>query len=220
MTVRVAVFASGRGSNFEILADAHARTTDPPWKVVLLVTDRPAAGALDAADRRGIPGVVEEPGGDPVDFAERLLARLAAAGTEVVLLAGFLRLMPGPVVARYRGRMLNLHPALLPGFGGKGMYGRRVHEAVLAAGVRVSGATVHFVDEAYDRGPILAQWPVPVPASDTPESLEARIRTVEHRLYPAAVDALVRSLREDGDPPGIPSHPGHFHLSDQAPAPS
>jgi folate-dependent phosphoribosylglycinamide formyltransferase PurN len=148
-----------------------------------------------------------------------MLARLEEARVDFVLLAGYLRLMPRPVVERFQGRMLNLHPALLPGFGGKGMYGRRVHEAVLASGARLSGATIHFVDEEYDRGRILAQWPVPVLSDDTPESLYARIQEVEHALYPAAVDALARALRDGVDPSAIPSDGRHFHLANGRPDP-
>src|SRR5205807_2164795 len=103
------------------------------------------------------------------------------------VLAGYLQRIPPAVVARFRLRLINIHPALLPAFGGPGMYGRRVHEAVLASGAPISGATVHYVDEEYDRGPIIAQWPVPVRAGDTPESLAARVLEVEHRLLPRVV---------------------------------
>jgi folate-dependent phosphoribosylglycinamide formyltransferase PurN len=115
---------------------------------------------------------------------------LEASGAGLVILAGWLRLIPSNVVRAFRGRMINIHPALLPAFGGPGMYGRRVHEAVVASGVRVSGATVHFVDEVYDRGAIIAQWPVPVLEGDDAEALAARILEVEHRLLPAVVLAF------------------------------
>jgi len=101
-----------------------------------------------------------------------------------------MHLVPAAVVERFRGRMVNIHPALLPAFGGQGLYGSRVHRAVLASGVRVTGATVHLVDERYDTGPIVAQWPVPVAADDTPESLAARVLRAEHRLLPAVVEAF------------------------------
>lgn len=108
------------------------------------------------------------------------------------VLAGYVKRVPAPVVARFRWRLINIHPALLPGFGGSGMYGRRVHEAVLASGARVSGATVHYVDEEFDRGPIIAQWPLPVLANDTPDSLAARVLEVEHQLLPLVVEELAR----------------------------
>jgi formyltetrahydrofolate-dependent phosphoribosylglycinamide formyltransferase len=217
--LRAAVFASGRGSNFQVLADHALASAGSTWEVVLLVTDRPEAGALDIARARGIAGVVVAPSHDPHWFAARILERLEEARADFVLLAGYLRLMPREVVLRFRGKMLNLHPALLPGFGGKGMYGNRVHQAVLASGARISGATIHFVDEEYDRGRILAQWPVPVLAGDTPDSLYARIQEVEHVLYPAAADALARAIRDGVEPPTIPTIGGHFHLSNQRPIP-
>jgi phosphoribosylglycinamide formyltransferase 1 len=124
-----------------------------------------------------------------------LLRHLTGHHADLVVLAGYLKLVPGDVVSAFRGRMVNVHPALLPAFGGEGMYGRRVHEAVLASGARVSGPTVHLVGEEYDRGPILAQWPVPVDPNDTVESLAARVLAAEHRLLPAVVLALAGTLR-------------------------
>ena len=114
---------------------------------------------------------------------------------DLVVLAGYVKLVPSDVIARYRGRIINVHPALLPSFGGKGMYGRRVHEAVLASGARESGATVHLVDEVYDRGAILGQARVPVLPGDDPERLAARVLEVEHRLLPAAVLAAAAAGR-------------------------
>ena len=115
---------------------------------------------------------------------------LAVHDVGLVALAGYLRYVPATVVTRYAGRIVNVHPSLLPAFGGPGMYGGRVHDAVLTAGVTVTGATVHFVDEVYDRGRIIAQWPVPVLAGDDRASLAARVLRLEHLLYPRVVDAL------------------------------
>jgi phosphoribosylglycinamide formyltransferase-1 len=112
---------------------------------------------------------------------------LGRARADLVVLAGYLKLVPPPVVAAYRGRIINVHPALLPEFGGQGMYGRRVHEAVLASGARETGATVHLVDEVYDRGAVLAQRRVPVLPGDTPQSLAERVLALEHQLLPATV---------------------------------
>lgn len=218
MSKRVAVFASGRGTNFEGLAQYSFKDDPDRWTVQLLVTDRPGIGALDRAERLGIESVVASPNDDPDTYPERLLAVLEGNAIEIVVLAGYLKLVPGVVVKRYRNRMLNIHPALLPAFGGKGMYGRRVHEAVLESGARVSGVTVHLVDEVYDQGPILAQWPVPVTADDTPESLAARIHEVEHRLYPACVDHLAWTIAIDADPiPMMLDTVGHFHTEDGLP---
>ncbi len=184
--MRVAVLASGHGSNLQALLDACA----PPGsaaRVVLVVSNRPDAGALGRAAASGVPTAVIAADGQD---AGRLLELLAEHRVELVVLAGYLKRVPPPVVAAFRGRMLNVHPALLPAFGGPGMYGRRVHEAVLASGERVSGATVHLVDEQYDHGQILAQWPVPVRPGDTAETLAARVLAVEHRLLPAVVLAV------------------------------
>ncbi|HXF96883.1 MAG TPA: phosphoribosylglycinamide formyltransferase [Gemmatimonadales bacterium] len=190
--VRVAVLASGGGTNLQALLDALG--TDAPARVVRVISDRPDAGALERARRAGVEAQVLR---NPAD-APGLAAALADA--DLVVLAGYLKLVPAAVVARFRGRMINIHPALLPGFGGPGMYGRRVHQAVLRSGATVSGATVHYVDEEYDRGPIIAQWPVPVRPGDTPETLAARVLAVEHQLLPAVVLALAR-----GGPPREPA---------------
>ena len=189
MTMRVAVAVSGRGSN--LLALLRALGPAAPARVVLVLSDRSDAGALDHAREHGVPAEVLS---DPTDAAE-WLTRLERHGTELVVLAGYLKLVPAPVIARFRDRILNIHPALLPAFGGKGMYGHRVHEAVLASGARESGATVHLVDEAYDRGPVLGQVRVPVLPDDTPDRLAARVLEVEHRLLPAAVLAAAAAGR-------------------------
>jgi phosphoribosylglycinamide formyltransferase-1 len=223
VTLRAAVFASGAGSNFQVLTE-HAltlsRTSDPSsddtpnhlWRVVLLITDRDGIFALDRARALGVDTAIIPPSSDTSEFGNRLLEALEEAEIDMVLNAGYLRLIPLAVVNRYEGRMLNLHPALLPSFGGKGMYGRRVHEAVLEAGVRLTGVTVHFVNEEYDRGRILAQWPVPVLAGDTPETLAERIHAVEHRLYPLAADRLARAIQDGSDPVPIPAREREFQL--------
>lgn len=196
---RIVVLASGGGSNFAALAehlDALGETRRA--EIVAVASDRPGAGALARARARGIEAVQLQgrtTGGEPL---AGLLARVRA---DLVVLAGYLRLIPDTVVAAYHGRMLNVHPALLPAFGGAGMYGARVHQAVLDAGARVSGPTVHFVDEVFDHGAIIAQWPVPVLASDTAASLAARVLRAEHALYPRVVHAVAAgaiSLGGDG----------------------
>ncbi len=198
--LNAAVFASGSGSNFQALLDAEA-AEGAPWRTVLLVSDRGSARALERAEHAGVDSRVIEVSRRPAEeVASEMLGALESAGVEVVFLAGYLRLVPAPVVDRYRNRILNIHPALLPAFGGKGMWGRHVHTAVLEAGCRVSGPTVHLVDEVYDRGMILAQWPVPVLNGDTPEVLAARVLAAEHRLYPQAAAHLCRALRDGEDP--------------------
>ncbi len=195
--VRAAVFASGSGSNFQALLDAE-RGSSAPYEIVLLVSDRASAGAIERAgshqvDSRVVSFRLREM--DEVDA--ELVEALEEAEVEVIFLAGFLRLVPPGVVQRWRGRILNIHPALLPAFGGKGMWGMHVHRAVLDAGARLTGPTVHLVDEIYDRGAILAQWPVPVLQGDTPETLAARVLEVEHRLYPRVAAHLCRAIQRN-----------------------
>ena len=188
MPLQVAVLASGQGSNLQALLDAF-REPAAPARITVVVSNKAAAGALDRARRAGVAtGTISEDGQD----ADALLALLARHRIALVVLAGYLKRVPDRVVAAYRGRMLNVHPALLPCFGGAGMYGRRVHEAVLASGARITGVTVHLVDEQYDHGRIVAQWPVPVHAGDTAETLAARVLEAEHRLLPAVVSAFAR----------------------------
>ncbi|TVR58864.1 MAG: phosphoribosylglycinamide formyltransferase [Gemmatimonadales bacterium] len=201
LTVRAAVFASGRGSNFEVLA----RHPGDGWEVALLVTDRADAVAVERAVTLGVPHqVVSVSGRSSQEIAHELLPLLETAGIDLILLAGYLRLVPAPVVEAFAGRILNVHPALLPGFGGKGMFGLNVHAAVLAAGVRVTGVTVHRVGLSYDDGPILAQWPVPVHPGDTPERLARRVAAVEHRLFPAVVDRVAQALSGRSGPQALP----------------
>jgi formyltetrahydrofolate-dependent phosphoribosylglycinamide formyltransferase len=192
------VFASGAGSNLQALLDRFANSAHV--RVVLVVSDRKDSGALDRARRAGVDAVhIAVSGRDVEDVARDTLSALHRQQIDLVALAGYLRLVPESIIDAYRGRMLNVHPALLPAFGGAGMYGHRVHEAVLAAGCRVSGATVHHVDERYDEGRILAQWPVPVLPDDTARTLAARVLRVEHQLYPAVIDAIAHA---QGHAPG------------------
>jgi formyltetrahydrofolate-dependent phosphoribosylglycinamide formyltransferase len=187
--MRVAVAVSGRGSNLQALLDR--LSGDASVKVALVLSNRADAGALERARKQGIPIVVLV---NPAD-GDEWLRHLQSASIDLLVLAGYLKLVPRPVVAGYSGRIINIHPALLPDFGGAGMYGEKVHAAVLASGARESGATVHLVDEEYDRGRILGQARVPVEPGDTPHSLAARVLEIEHRLLPAAVLAAARAGR-------------------------
>jgi phosphoribosylglycinamide formyltransferase/phosphoribosylglycinamide formyltransferase-1 len=181
MTMRLAVAVSGRGSNLEALLQALGPGSAA--RVVVVLSNRADAGGLARAAAHGVPAAVLHTPSDPAEWLD-LLARHAV---DLIVLAGYLKLVPAGVIERYRGRIVNIHPALLPAFGGAGMYGRHVHEAVLASGASESGATVHLVDEVYDRGAVLAQARVPVLPGDTPERLAARVLEVEHRLLPAVV---------------------------------
>lgn len=196
--VAVAVLASGGGSNLQALLDAFAPAgDDAPGRIALVMSNIEGAAALARAHAHGVPTVVVRPDGQDV---AAMLAALREHGVGLIVLAGWLKKLPAEVVTAWPSRILNIHPALLPAFGGHGMYGARVHAAVLAAGARITGVTVHVVDEDYDRGPILAQWPVPVHAHDTAEALAARVLAAEHRLLPLVVADACRRIRFGGDP--------------------
>ena len=184
--VRVAVLVSGGGTNLQALLDT--LHDSPIARIARVISSRPDAGALERARRAGVPTTVLRDAGDPAEVLSAL------AGAQLVVLAGYLKLVHASVVARFRGRIINIHPALLPDFGGAGMYGRRVHEAVLASGAKESGATVHFVDEEFDRGAIIAQEKVRIEAGDTPDTLAARVLEAEHRLLPRVVLELARRI--------------------------
>jgi phosphoribosylglycinamide formyltransferase-1 len=206
MRSRIAVLASGGGSNLQAILDYFERLGERRGGDVVLVTsDRPDAGALERASKHGITNAVHSTPKQP--DAAKLGDLLAEHSVDLIVLAGYLKLIPSDVVAKYEGRVINVHPSLLPAFGGSGMYGQRVHRAVIESGARVSGVTVHFVDDVYDRGRIIAQWPVPVFASDDAEALAARVLRVEHLLFPRVVDA-VASGRTKFDTPaaanGVP----------------
>ena len=206
MSVSVAVFASGGGSNFQSLLDHLA--DDGPGRIDLLISDRPGAGALERAGEAGVATrIIPVKGRAPDGVGLETLEVLEENQIQVILLAGYLRLIPPVVVQAFPKRILNIHPALLPAFGGAGMWGHHVHEAVLASGASFSGPTIHFVDEDYDTGAILAQWPVPVLAGDTPDTLAARVLKAEHVLYPLAADHLCRAV-EKGEPVARLSLPG------------
>ena len=197
--VPVAVFASGGGTNLQALLD-HERA-GAAYRIVAVVSDRQDAGALERARVAGRDALVIPVRDRPKDeIGDETLEQLHGHNVEVIALAGYLRLLPPDVVAAYPRRILNIHPALLPAFGGKGMYGERVHRAVLDSGTEMTGVTVHYVDEEYDTGAIVAQWPVPVLPGDDVKNLAARVLVAEHRLYGAVVDHLCRAVAEGKDP--------------------
>jgi phosphoribosylglycinamide formyltransferase 1 len=195
--INLAAFASGRGSNFKAILD-HVRSVHLPARYVILVSDRSHPPCEDIALDAGIPflHLNAKAFSDSVEYPKRLLDVLASYKVDWITLAGYLKMIPLEVVRAYRHHILNIHPALLPLFGGKNMYGERVHQAVLGSGVKVSGATVHLVDEEYDTGPIILQETVSVYYDDTAEILAHRVLEVEHRIYPQAVElAILDKLR-------------------------
>lgn len=198
--MRLAVFASGGGSNLGAIQDAiDADRLDAVEAVV--VTDRRGIGAIERSEARGVPVETLAPASyaDEGAFAAALLDVLARYEVDVIALAGYLRKIPSPVVQAYAHRILNVHPSLLPAFGGAGMYGERVHRAVLAYGAQFSGATVHLVDDEFDSGPVVLQQTVPVYEEDSPASLAARVLEVEHEIYPLALSLLAEGrLSLDG----------------------
>ena len=197
--VPVAVFASGGGTNLQALLN-HEMVSNA-YRIALVLSNRADAGALDRARAAGRDAVVvSSDGRSQQEDGTEMLHDLEKRGVQVIALAGYLKLIPPAVVSRFRRRILNIHPALLPAFGGKGMYGRRVHEAVLAKGVELTGATVHYVAEENDTGTIIAQGPVPILPGDDTDSVAARVLKVEHKLYPEVLDHICRAVAGDRDP--------------------
>jgi len=186
VTLRIAALLSGEGTSLESLLE-RIDAGEVPGRVVVVIASKAEAGGLVRAARHGIPAVAvpRKQYRDVKAFNDALHAELERHDPDLVLLLGFLS--PFELRGRYEGRALNVHPALVPAFSGKGFYGRRVHEAVLATGAKLSGATVHFVDEEYDHGPIVLQRAVPVLDDDTPDTLAARVQVVERELVAEAV---------------------------------
>ena len=189
----IVVFASGEGTNLQALIDA-SKMKSLQGRVVLVVSSQPDAGALKRAVAENITAVVVSPKdlGSPQDYDARLRDLCVEYKADLVCLAGFMLKLGPEMLKTFGDRILNVHPALLPAFGGKGFYGMKVHEAVLAAGVRVSGATVHLLNGEYDSGPIILQQTVSVFPDDTPATLAARVSAAEHVVYPRAADLLCR----------------------------
>ena len=187
---RIGILISGRGSNMVALAAAVRDARIPNAEIAIVISDQPDAPGLAKAKERGIETLVIERRGRQREEHDRdLVAALAAKNVDLVCLAGYLRLLSREFIAPYRGRILNIHPSLLPAFPGL-----EAQRQALAQGVKTSGCTVHFVDETLDGGPIIAQRVVPVCDNDTVESLSARILTEEHKLYPEAVSAVLRQV--------------------------
>ena len=188
MSVRIAVLCSGGGTNLQALIDAQ-EAGHIDGEIVLVLSNASKAYARERARRHGIETrfVSKKQAGSDAAFNDAILAELRRVGAELVVLAGYLPIVGAQVVRAYEHRIINIHPALIPAFCGPGMYGHHVHEAVLAYGAKISGATTHFVDEQVDHGGVIMQASVPVLEGDTPDTLAARVLTVEHRILPESV---------------------------------
>ncbi len=188
--LNIAVLVSGGGTNLQALIDAQGRGELPNGKIALVLASKPGVYALERAAKAGIPTDVLVRREFPTQQAydEALIGRLEAAGIDLIVLAGFLTIISETVVSRFENRIINVHPSLIPSFCGEGFYGLRVHEEALRRGVKVTGATVHFVNTVCDGGPIILQHAVEVQEGDTPEVLQRRVmEQAEWKLLPKAV---------------------------------
>lgn len=188
---RISIFASGSGSNAENIVRYFSGSDEV--ECALILSNRPDAKVLDRAKRLGVPSMVF----NRKEFyhSDIILERLLETGTDLIVLAGFLWLVPENLLRTFKDRIINIHPALLPKYGGKGMYGMKVHETVKKSGDEVSGITIHFVNERYDEGEIIFQAECPVELGDTPESIAEKVHELEYRYYPKVIEKL---LNEEG----------------------
>jgi phosphoribosylglycinamide formyltransferase 1 len=189
--INIAIFASGAGSNAQKIIEHFAG--NPHIKVSLIICNKPAAGVIGIAYANSIPSLIIDK--EKFFTGNGYVDELKEAGINFIVLAGFLWKIPQPLIDAYRNRIINIHPALLPKYGGKGMYGANVHEAVIAAGETESGITIHFVDEHYDNGDIIFQAKCNVSSSDTGDSLAEKIHSLEHEHFPKVIEQVVGQLQ-------------------------
>ena len=189
---KIAIFASGSGSNAEAIIRHFSASTRA--RVTLLLSNNPEAYALTRAENLKVETAVFD---RTLFNSPAMVELLASHGIDYIVLAGFLWLVPSALVEAYRNRIVNIHPALLPAYGGKGMYGDRVHRAVLEKGEKESGITIHKVNEVYDSGDIIAQYRLAVERDDTPDTLASRIHELEHRYFPLVIEAEIRRFSEE-----------------------
>ena len=200
MKTRIAVFVSGGGTNLQALIDAQAAGKIADGEIALVLSSRADAYALKRAEAAKIPTAVvsRKESGDARDFEEKILEKLSEHGIEMIVLAGFMSILSGDFTSKFQNRILNVHPSLIPSFCGAGFYGLRVHEAALAYGVKVTGATVHYVNEIPDGGQILLQKAVDILEGDTPEILQKRVmEEAEWILLPKATAMVAKRIRDE-----------------------
>ncbi|MBI5216949.1 MAG: phosphoribosylglycinamide formyltransferase [Ignavibacteriae bacterium] len=192
--LRIAVLASGRGSNLRAIVDAIHAGIISNAKVSLVLSNNSSSGALEFARQQGIPAVhcSRLQFSSDAEFVAAMMQTLREHNNNFIVLAGYMKKLDPTIISSFKNRIINIHPALLPAYGGKGMYGMHVHEAVIANRDSVSGATVHLVDEEYDRGPVVLQERVDVSTTDTPESLAEKVLKIEHTLYPKAINLFAQ----------------------------
>jgi phosphoribosylglycinamide formyltransferase 1 len=187
----IAIFASGNGSNAEQISKYFLN--NPTGKVKLILTNNPKAGVIYRAEKLGIVSVIFDR--DTFYYSDEIVDTLKENNIGLVVLAGFLWLIPTNILEAYTGKIVNIHPALLPKYGGKGMYGSRVHEAVIAAGEKKSGITIHFVNEKYDDGQIIFQAEVNIEKSESPDSLAQKIHQLEYEHFPKIVEKVLLEIK-------------------------
>lgn len=200
--LKIAVLVSGGGTNLQAILDAEVRGEIPSGKVSLVVASKPGVYALERAENHNVPTVVvsRKDYDSAAEFDAALLKTLKDNEIDIVVLAGFLSILGEVVIAAYPNRIINVHPSLIPSFCGEGYYGLRVHEAALSRGVKVTGATVHFVNEECDGGPIILQKAVDILPDDTPETLQRRVmEQAEWLLLPQAVEMVAHALVQAGN---------------------
>lgn len=185
---QIAIFASGNGTNASAIIEYFQH--HPSIKISLVLTNNPEAGVIKVAHAQKIISTIVSR--DFFSNEERMLKLLNALNIDMIVLAGFLQLVPEFLLNKFPSRIINIHPALLPKHGGKGMYGMKVHRAVLESGEKESGITVHFVNEHYDKGEIILQKTVAVTAVETPETLSAKVRELEHEWYPKTIEKILQ----------------------------
>ncbi len=190
--LRLAVFSSHSGSNFQSIIDA-IKEGQLFAEIVCLITNNSDAYCIERAKQNNIPyyHISNKTHPDPILYEKAILDVLNINSTDLIILAGYMKIIPSSIIRAYKNRILNIHPALLPKFGGKGMYGMNVHQAVIKSGEKVSGATVHLVDEIYDNGRVLNQMQVEVSSSDNAETLAQKVLDVEHKLYPLTIQQII-----------------------------
>ena len=187
----IAVLVSGGGTNLQAIIDAYNAGKITNGRLALVLSSNEKAYALERAANNGIESCVIKKGTDREAFSDAILAKLEEKDIDIIVLAGFMHILSGKIIERYTNKILNVHPALIPSFCGEGFYGLHVHEAALAKGVKVTGATVHFVNEIADGGPIILQKAVYIEEDDTPETLQRRVmENAEWEILPKALDLL------------------------------